>query len=268
MTSRSLRCALHVHSTYSDGEFTIGELREIFLADGIDVVCMADHAEYFDAETVVRYANELEACSDERLHFIAGLEFNCVDRMHILGYGVTALVESEDPDVVIAHVATHGGVCVIAHPKDAHFARIESLTVLPDGIESWNSKYDGRYAPRPRTFAMLRRMQLRKPAMRAFYGLDLHWKKQFRGLHTRLDAVAGTRDAVLDALRQGRYVGVKGDITLASSGELDVRLEREFARTHARSSAFKRALKRLKEMSGWLGRNVPAPIKAQLRRLF
>jgi len=268
MTSRSLRCALHVHSTYSDGEFTLGELRDVFVADGVDVVCMADHAEYFDEGRVATYVRELDACSDDRILFIPGLEFNCADRMHILGYGVTALVESEDPQVVITHVVKSGCVCVVAHPKDTHFERIEAFAVLPDGIETWNSKYDGRYAPRPATFALLRRMQSRKPAMRAFYGLDLHWKKQFRLLTTRLTAASRSREAILGALREGAFVGEKGELELSSSGTLDATIEERFARTHARSSAMKKTLKRAKEMTGWIGRNVPEPIKAQLRRLF
>ena len=36
-------CALHVHSTFSDGEFTLAELREKYLLAGCSVVGMADH---------------------------------------------------------------------------------------------------------------------------------------------------------------------------------------------------------------------------------
>jgi hypothetical protein len=32
--------AMHIHSTYSDGEFTLPELREVFLAERCAFVCM------------------------------------------------------------------------------------------------------------------------------------------------------------------------------------------------------------------------------------
>jgi aryl-alcohol dehydrogenase-like predicted oxidoreductase len=56
---------------------------------------------------------------------------------------------------------------------DIYFAH--RFDPLPDGIEVWNSKYDGRYAPRPGTFEMLARTKVRRPDVRAFYGQDLHW---------------------------------------------------------------------------------------------
>jgi hypothetical protein len=40
--------------------------------------------------------------SDERSRFVPGLEFGCVQRMHIVGYGVTRVIDSDDPETVIA----------------------------------------------------------------------------------------------------------------------------------------------------------------------
>ena len=53
--------AMHIHSTYSDGEFTLPELREVFLAEGCAFVCMNDHAEYFDQESIQLYLRECDA---------------------------------------------------------------------------------------------------------------------------------------------------------------------------------------------------------------
>ena len=59
-----------------------------------------------------------------------------------------------------------------------HNVMVESITEqfepLPDGVEVWNTKYDGQYAPRPGTFELLGRLKTRRPDVRAFYGLDLH----------------------------------------------------------------------------------------------
>ncbi len=61
--------------------------------------------------------------------------------------------------------------------------------MLPRGLETWNSKYDGRYAPRPGTFDLLLRVRERRPDMLAFFGQDLRWKQQFRGLFTELELI-------------------------------------------------------------------------------
>jgi predicted metal-dependent phosphoesterase TrpH len=163
-----LKAALHVHSTYSDGEFTIPELREKFLRASCRVVCMADHADAFDDAKVAKYVAECERLSDEKLLFVAGLEFGCVRRMHIVGYGVIGLVQSDDPETVIAHIRSSDGIAVIAHPPDALFELIEGFNVLPDGIEAWNSKYHGKYAPRPATFELIGRLHERRPDLKAF----------------------------------------------------------------------------------------------------
>lgn len=267
-----IKAALHVHSTYSDGEFTLAELREKFLAAGCGVICMADHADTFDEAKVREYVREMESLSDARLAFVPGLEFGCVQRMHIVGYGVTTLVDSDDPQTVIAHIRAHGGVPVIAHPPDHLFEMIEGFAVLPDGIEGWNSKYDGRYAPRPGTFALIQRLQARSPSLKAFYGQDLHWRKQFAGLFNRLDIPLGDRGSVLRALARGEYEGVyegkAGEVTLPSDARLPEPLVREFARSSERTMRFRSSVKSVKKALGGAFKLLPAPVKAQLRRFF
>lgn len=263
-----MRCALHVHSTYSDGQFSLAELREVFLGAGVGVVCMADHDYAFTEEKVGVYVAECAALSDERLLFIPGLEFECTDRMHVLGYGVVALADSNDPQVTFRHIEAHHGVSVIAHPKDAHFEWIESFSVLPMGIEVWNSKYDGRYAPRSRTFALLSRLKPRRREMRAFYGQDLHWKTQFRALYTDLACAELSSRSVLDALGAGSFHGVKDEWTLPSDGVVASELLGRFDVLNERSNRLWQSLGRMKRMAGWFGSHLPPAIKAQLRRIF
>jgi hypothetical protein len=263
-----LKAALHAHSTYSDGEFTLSEIKRIFSGQGCSVLCMTDHAESFDELKLADYIRECAALSDEQFSFICGLEYECEQRMHILGYGASTLAHTKDPQKVIRHIEEHGGLAVIAHPKDAMFSSIESFDVLPLGIETWNSKYDGRYAPRPATFDLLLRLRHRRPGMRAFYGQDLHWRKQFRGLFTQLECDSRTREAVLGALSAGAYFGLKDDLRLPSSGELSPELMARFAAQHAKSDRMRNFVKDGKNVIDRLGITVPASIKAQLRRIF
>jgi hypothetical protein len=263
-----MKGAMHVHSTYSDGEFTLAELREVYLAEGCGFVCMTDHAEYFDADSIGRYQRECDALSDDKLCMIAGLEYRCEREMHILGYGATALSSVTEPQAIIQHIQSQGAISVIAHPKNEFFPWIESFKTLPQGIETWNSKYDGRYAPRPGTFALLQKLQQREARMLAFYGQDLHWKKQFRGLFVEMDNPAAESKAILAAIREGKYEGRKDLWQLPSSGIVPEELLAKFGRMQSTSSSMWRFFKNSKGMLDRLGIPVPESLKARLRKIF
>jgi hypothetical protein len=275
-----LKGAMHVHSTYSDGEFTLAELRRVFLDEGCAFLCMTDHAEHLAPDRLRQYIDECQALSDDKFLFVAGLEYSCEQRMHILGYGAMQRVESQDPETVIRHIEKQGAVSVIAHPKTDFFEWIEKFDTLPQGIETWNSKYDGRYAPRPETFTLLQQLRERKPEMHAFYGQDLHWKKQFRGIFVQLDSdptsapisaptsALTNAQGILTALAKGAYTGVKGELMLPSSGILDKELLSQFANAHAASYRMRQLMKQGKQMLDRAGIRVPESVKAQLRRIF
>lgn len=263
--SLTLACALHVHSTWSDGEFTLPQLRQVFLREGVSLVALADHDYSFTDDTVAEYVAECARFSDENFLFVPGLEFECDERMHIVGYGVTTLGHSAVPENAIAHIERCGGVSMIAHPKDDHFARIEQFALLPIGLEVWNSKYDGRYAPRARTFALFHRLRQRRADMRAFYGQDLHWRKQFRGMITHVTMRERTRESFLSALVQGNFYAQKGSDRFPSNGEVDAATLARLDESNVRSRTVWMVLKRL---AGGMGRYLPAPIKSQLRRFF
>lgn len=262
----TLKGAMHLHSTYSDGEFTLAELRELFVAKGCQFACVTDHAESFDDAKLEAYRRECEELSDDQFRFVAGLEYGC-GRLHILGYGSTEPIDSVEPDEVIQTIRERGGVCVIAHPQNRFFKKIEEFEVLPHGIEVWNSKYDGRYAPRPATFALLRKLQRRDASINAFYGQDLHWKKQFRGLFCRVESELN-RDAILAALQAGRYSGWFGSdvegFALPSSGKLPPDVVAKLRRAQRIS----RVIRRASRSAQGLGKAIPLPLKAQLRRIF
>jgi hypothetical protein len=262
-----LKGAIHTHSTYSDGEFTLEELREIFVAKGCAFVCVADHAESFDSEKLNVYLRHCEVLSDNSFLFVPGLEYAAREGMHVLGYGMTTLLATKDLQEIVSHIESEGGISVIAHPKEGMFGSIETLKYLPKGLEVWNSKYDGRYAPRPGTIALFHRLRQRRPDMQAFYGQDLHWKRQYRGLLNLVQCETLGRDSVLRALASGRYCGSKDGLVLPASGEFPHELLQRFAVAHRRSARLQRLLKGGKRLLDRLGISVPAAVKAQMRRL-
>ncbi len=263
-----LKGALHVHSTYSDGEFTLAELREIFLQAGCAFVCMTDHAQYFDERRLQDYVQECAALSGQNFQIIAGLEYECERRMHILGYGARLLVDDQSPENVIQHIDNQGAISVIAHPKDDFFPWIEQFKTLPQGIEIWNSKYDGKYAPRPGTFALLQRLRERKPGMLGFFGQDLHWKRQFRNLFVQVNADSNAPNAVLTALSHGAFVGIKDGQELPSSGIVSAEVLAQFQVLQAKSQSVRSFFKSTKGILDRMGISIPASLKARVRGFF
>lgn len=262
-----LKGAIHTHSTYSDGEFTLEELREVLVAGGCKFLCVADHAEYFDAKELRKFVDHCTALSDQRFLIVPGLEYRSQEGMHILGYGMTTQVATTDLQKIIEGIEKKGGIPVIAHPKESMFGLIESLRSLPKGIEIWNSKYDGQYAPRPATIVLLQRLKQRKPDMRAFYGQDLHWRHQHRGLFTLAQCETLQRDSILHVLASGHYCGSKGGTVLPSSGDFPQKMVHRFDVVHRRSARLQKLLEAGKRLSDRLGVKVPPGLKAQIRRV-
>ena len=263
-----LKGAIHLHTTYSDGERSLAELVALFRDSGCSFACVTDHADYFDARRAQEYVDECRSLSSPDFVVIPGLEFSCDRRMHVLGVGVTELCPSVDPQLVFAHIASHGGVSVIAHPADAAFPWIDSFERLPDAIEAWNTKYDGRYGPRARTFDLLAQLQQRKPELLAFYGQDLHWRRQFNGMYTFVHTSELSLAAILSALRDGRYHAEKEQVTLPASGNIDRGLLERLDRAQSRWMRLRRFLMSAYRMTGRARSMLPASIKAHLRRVI
>lgn len=260
--------AIHVHSTYSDGELTLEELKALYRSAGCSFVCLTDHAEAFDEKKLSAYRAQLESLSDGLFRFIPGLEYECEQRMHILGIGASRRLDTLNPQEVIRAIQDMGACSVIAHPKNSMFSWIEGFRVLPDGIEVWNTKYDGRYAPRPSTFNLLNRLQERKPSMRALYGQDLHWRRQFRGLLVCLETGTLDSDDILGAIARGAFFGIKRKERFPSSGRLSAEVLARFGRIHDCSEFFFGAARGLSDFCKARGLQPPPVLKALLRRLF
>jgi hypothetical protein len=135
-----LRCALHAHTTASDGELPPTALAGHYERAGYDVLATTDHWHI------------TEVPSTERLVVIASVELNCVlpgaRDGHVLGFGVRATPDElrelaagySDLAATGAWIRDHGGVAYLAHP---YWTGVTPGTLdLPDsvtGIEVFNA---------------------------------------------------------------------------------------------------------------------------------
>ena len=134
-----LRCALHAHTTRSDGELEPEALAAHYERAGYDVLAITDHWK------------RTEAPSNDSLLVLPSVELNCIlpggRDGHVLGYGIAADAdlaalgaEYADLERTAEFIHGHGGVAYLAHP---YWTGVTPAALeLPEnvaGIEVWNA---------------------------------------------------------------------------------------------------------------------------------
>jgi hypothetical protein len=205
-----LRCALHAHTTRSDGELTPDELIRLYERAGFDVLAITDHW--------VR----TEAPSTDRLLVIPSSELSCLltgePDGHLLAYGIDAdpleFVRGRlDLAAAAAWVGEHGGVAYLAHPYWTGIAA--NGLALCDGVaglEVYNAGCElevGRGLSTVHWDALLERG-------RRCFGLvtdDSHHAERDSGFAWAWVRVSErSQAAVLDALASGSFYGSTGPL--------------------------------------------------------
>jgi hypothetical protein len=111
-----LRCALHTHTTRSDGELAPRDLARHYARAGYDVLAITDHWRITGDDSV------------DGITVVPGVELNCMlpgaRDGHVLGFGVAAdedelhvlAQEHAGLEEVAGWIGDHGGVAYLAHP--------------------------------------------------------------------------------------------------------------------------------------------------------
>jgi hypothetical protein len=138
---QEVSCAVHVHSTFSDGTKTIPEIIGIAKKAGVDVLVMTDHR-------TLKGRREGYEGWHENLLVLFGEEINSQDMMnHYLGFGYDEEVPgSLGPKGYVAEIKKRGGFGFLAHPLERGII-YPKFHAYPwtakdiegyDGIEIWN----------------------------------------------------------------------------------------------------------------------------------
>jgi hypothetical protein len=124
-----LRCALHAHTTESDGDLAPSDLVHFYEESGFDVLAITDHW----VRTEPPPAERLLVIPSSELSCVAPEDADC----HLLAFGIGGdpleFVRSRpNLDEAARWVADHGGVAYLAHP---YWSGLEPAAVrLPGGI--------------------------------------------------------------------------------------------------------------------------------------
>jgi len=207
-----LRCALHAHTTRSDGELGPRHLARHYARAGYDVLAYTDHWRITDDESV------------DALVTVPSVELNCIlpgaRDGHVLGYGVAAdeaelhalAQEHADLQDTSDWIERHGGIAYLAHP---YWTGVTPGIELPDnvvGIEIYNAGCElevGRGLSAVHWDELLEAGRL-CPAIAAddshypAYDSDLAW--------TWVKASERSRTAVLSALASGSFYSSTGPL--------------------------------------------------------
>jgi hypothetical protein len=206
-TGTWLRCALHAHTTNSDGEATPEGLCNHYARAGFDVLAITDHWHVTDHEhptLVVIPSSELSARVE-----------GGVGEAEVLALGVPVLPEVRDYFPTLedcaAWVAGRGGVPYLCHPYWSgltadHYASAPSLV----GLEIFNA---GSELANGNGLSTVHWDDVLHRGLRAF-GIatdDCHYPgsdSRFAWTSVRVDEPS--REAVLAALREGRFYASAG----------------------------------------------------------
>ena len=196
-------CVLHVHSTYSDGTATVGELLDAGRESAVDALLLTDH------DTLAARYEGWEGYHDGLL-LLVGLEVS-PKQGHYLAFGTEHEIPHDGRSAreIAAAVRAAGGVGFAAHPfsRGGHML-LPSLArriVLPhgwpalehedgmDGIELWSLLTDAAEAWRTPAEAL---RWLRAPERAVAEGPPTHHLEIWDRLstHRRLPAIGGLDD--------------------------------------------------------------------------
>jgi hypothetical protein len=220
-----LRCALHTHTTNSDGELSPEALVRVYESAGYDVLAISDHWVRTDEP------------STDRLLVIPSAELNALaptreDDAHVLALGIETdpvIPETEFAPLqeVVSWVLEHGGVPFLAHTywsglRVDQWEECEGLA----GIEVWNTGCELEVGRGDASLHWDEALE-RGRRFTALATDDSHHPKHDSGIAwTWVRAREKTRAAVLDALREGAFYSSTGpriDSVELKEGDVTVR---------------------------------------------
>ena len=128
-----LSCVVHLHSTYSDGTGTVGQIARAGRHAGVDVILLTDH------DTLEAKERGEEGWYGDVL-LLVGEEVSPKRRNHYLAFGIDEPIDHAglDPDGICRAVAAAGGVGFAAHPWSQGSKRFRRVGEgMPfDGLDS------------------------------------------------------------------------------------------------------------------------------------
>ncbi|MBR4577052.1 MAG: CehA/McbA family metallohydrolase [Clostridia bacterium] len=208
-TTPFYKANFHCHTNRSDGEVSVKECLKFYASAGYDILAITDHRKVTEAKS-------------DKLLLIPGIEIDYTfpeQWVHILGLGMSGEIASRwnllgTPQEGIDLINRLGGVAVLAHPAWSLNTPelMRSFRGLA-GVEIWNSvstlPYNGDRADSSSLLDVT--WASGGELLPLFANDDSHYYREEAGVAaTMVQAEALTVDAVMEALRAGRFYATTG----------------------------------------------------------
>jgi len=215
-----LRGVSHLHTKYSyDGKLSIREFKNFLLENDIDFAFITEHSDYIEPKDAEKFIKECHNLSDDKITLIPGFEVPYKDA-HILMIGVDHFVKNGTNDSEdLKRWKTHSTFSVWAHPHKNQYLLYDAIKAVIDGVEVWNSQYDGKKAPRLKVLNSLNGLRERGHNTFAFAGLDFHREEHIGGPSIMVESV-NKEEEILKMIKKGEFVIKNEQITINSEGKI------------------------------------------------
>lgn len=210
---------VHCHSDLSfDSTLSLDDLCATLSQEGLHFVALTEHTR---GVTPSEYQKYVEACrhhSSPSFVVVPGLEVRCERGIEMAGVGLYDFVADGPVEQVVSSIQERGAYALWVHPRKRGVASTTSLSC--DAWEVLNGKLDGTIAPSINVLKRLRAFSKGNDRPHAIFGLDLHSLTQNRSAWLECDVPALSCDAIVTALREGRFHNRTATIVLPSSGRM------------------------------------------------
>ncbi len=213
---------VHVHTKYSrDGKLSLHELKEKCRNEGIKFVFISDHTEDLDPFQYDILKQECEELSSELLCFVPGLEFDCLEGIHILGFNLPEYIVKWNRRNIVEKVRKSGGISVLAHPS--RIKNMEGLNEIGalDLVEYWNPTYATEFYPDNKSKEVYKFMLKKNKNVLSIAGTDFHhngYGSFNKKVYVTLNVEIVSRENIFQKIKEGDYFSTNGFITLHSKG--------------------------------------------------
>jgi hypothetical protein len=200
----TVRGVAHVHSTHSfDGRLDIKDLAAFFQEHGMHFVLMSEHIERLDPEKIRALISDCETYSSRNFLLIPGIE---IDALNALFFSVQPVDSWTDTEDLAQQLAAGGALVAVSHPVKVKKTIPAVTASVIEGVEVWNSRYDGKLAIDTRIvrFWLDLRKSLGRPLV-PLCGIDFHSRHDFVSLVFELSCDRLDRDEIMTAIRAGRH---------------------------------------------------------------
>jgi hypothetical protein len=207
----------HVHSKYShDGEISLAELKEYFKQKGFKFLLLTEHLHDVSEEKIRQIIDDCHSLNDDEFIIVPGLELDHNNK-HFLIIGIDG---SQNTSEELIKRSSPNKLIIWAHPFFTGRPSLDDILNYPlDGLEIWNSVYDGKIFPRWGALKLLGKLCKEKKLL-GFCGIDLHRFSHAGGPFIGLEVRNFSQDDILSNLKAGKFFMQRNSMIVGPGGSL------------------------------------------------